>query len=106
MGNRVGTKGQVVIEKEIRERLGVEPGALAIQRLVGDRVEITFLPPVRRSLKGAARPFMNRSTEAEDRAAEAAWTEAAADKERRVQRQLAARQRRRGRPEQREGRSG
>jgi len=106
MGNRVGAKGQVVIEKEIRARLGVEPGALAIQRLVGDHVEITFLPPVRRSLKGAARPFMTPSTEAGDRAVEEAWTEAAADKERRVQRQLAARQRQRGRPEQRARRPG
>jgi hypothetical protein len=34
----------VVIAKEIRERLGVQPGWVALQRLVGDCVEIYFLP--------------------------------------------------------------
>jgi len=53
MANRVGPKGQVVIEKEIRDRLGVQPGWIALQRLVGDRVEITFAPAGhRRSLRG------------------------------------------------------
>jgi bifunctional DNA-binding transcriptional regulator/antitoxin component of YhaV-PrlF toxin-antitoxin module len=41
----VGPKGQVVIEKAIRSRLGVRRGALAIQTLMGDHVEIRFLPP-------------------------------------------------------------
>jgi AbrB family looped-hinge helix DNA binding protein len=45
MPTTVGPKGQVVIEKAIRDRLGVKPGAVAIQTLVGDRVEIRFLPP-------------------------------------------------------------
>jgi len=45
MATRVGSKGQVVIEKEIRDRLGVLPGCLAVQRLVGDRVEISFVRP-------------------------------------------------------------
>ena len=50
----VGTKGQVVIAKEIREQLGVKPGWVALQRLVGDRVEIYFLPPEHQeNLKGS-----------------------------------------------------
>jgi bifunctional DNA-binding transcriptional regulator/antitoxin component of YhaV-PrlF toxin-antitoxin module len=49
----VGPKGQVVIAKEIRDQLGVKPGWIALQRLVGDRVEIYFLPPEHnQSLKG------------------------------------------------------
>lgn len=50
----VGSKGQIVIAKDIRERLGVEPGWTALQRLVGDHVEVYFLPPEHsRSLKGS-----------------------------------------------------
>ncbi len=45
MPTTVGSKGQVVIEKTIRDRLGVRPGAIAIQTLAGDRVEIRFVPP-------------------------------------------------------------
>jgi AbrB family looped-hinge helix DNA binding protein len=32
MATKVGAKGQVVIEKAIRDSLGIEPGSLAIQR--------------------------------------------------------------------------
>ncbi len=53
MSVKVGTKGQVVIEKSIRDRLGIEPGYLAVQQTVGDRVEIRFFPPDHeRSLRG------------------------------------------------------
>jgi bifunctional DNA-binding transcriptional regulator/antitoxin component of YhaV-PrlF toxin-antitoxin module len=53
MSTLVGTKGQVTIEKEIRQALGVRPGWRAVQRLDGDRVVIEFLPPKhRRSLLG------------------------------------------------------
>ncbi len=49
----VGTKGQVTIEKEIRDALGVQPGWRAIQRMEGNRVVLEFLPPRhRRSLAG------------------------------------------------------
>lgn len=41
----VGTKGQVVIDSAIRQQLGIEPGWIATQRIVGNRVELTFSPP-------------------------------------------------------------
>lgn len=42
-----------MIEKGIRDRLGVRPGWRALQLLVGDHVEIHFLPPEhRRSIAG------------------------------------------------------
>ena len=59
MAHKVGTKGQVVIAKEIRDQLGVEPGWLALQRLVGDHVEVYFLPPEHRnSLKGSLAEYI------------------------------------------------
>jgi AbrB family looped-hinge helix DNA binding protein len=63
MAHVVGTKGQIVIEKEIRDQLGIAPGWKAIQRRVGDHVEIYFLPPThRRSLAGILKPFIDPST--------------------------------------------
>ena len=54
MAHVVGRKGQVVIAKEIRDRLGVEPGWVALQHLAGDHVEVYFVPPEhRKSLKGS-----------------------------------------------------
>jgi len=53
MSSLVGTKGQVTIEKEIRDALGVQPGWKAIQHLDRHRVVIEFVPPKhRRSLAG------------------------------------------------------
>jgi AbrB family looped-hinge helix DNA binding protein len=46
MAHRVGAKGQVVIAKEIRDELGIEPGWETIQRIVDGHVELSFLPPV------------------------------------------------------------
>jgi len=75
VANRVGPKGQVVIDRSIRDRLGVEPGMLAIQRLVDDHVEIRFVHgPHQRSLAGAARPFIRqRPATGERDATELAW---------------------------------
>jgi AbrB family looped-hinge helix DNA binding protein len=76
----VGTKGQIVIEKEIREKLGLEPGWLSVQRLVDGHVELYFVPPEHaRSLKGILAPHSDRHVRPEewDRAREAAWEDAA-----------------------------
>ncbi len=81
MAHVVGTKGQVVIAKEIRDQLGVEPGWLALQRLVGDHVEIYFLPPEHRnSLKGSLAEYINVHVapgQDWDEARHAAWERAA-----------------------------
>ncbi len=54
MASIVGQKGQIVINKDIRERLGVKPGWIALQRLVDGHVELYFVPPEHdQSLKGS-----------------------------------------------------
>ena len=45
MANRVWTTGHVVIEKPIRDALGIKPGWLTTQRLVNGHVEVHFYPP-------------------------------------------------------------
>src|SRR5437879_7425995 len=80
MSTLVGTKGQVTIEKEIRDALGVRPGWRALQRLEGDRVVIEFLPPKhRQSLAGilSDKTTVRIPTDEEFQAAvERAWEEA------------------------------
>ncbi len=81
----VGSKGQVVIAKEIRDRLGIGPGWVAMQRVADDHVEIYFLPPEHReSLKGSLAPYVRRAAQDEewDQARERAWPDAAAERER------------------------
>lgn len=79
----IGQKGQVVIAKEIRDRLGVGPGWLALQRLVDDHVEVHFVPPEHtRSLKGCLARYATRSLPpgAEwEEARDAAWDKAVGD---------------------------
>jgi len=61
MAYQVGPKGQVVVAKEIRDKLGVKPGWTAIQRLEADEVVFRFLPPGHReSLRGVLAPFIKR----------------------------------------------
>lgn len=74
MPNRVGTKGQLVIEKPIRDQLGIEPGHLAVQQIAGDHVEIRFYPSGHeRSLRGLLAEARNRSVTPEE------WHEAKAE---------------------------
>jgi bifunctional DNA-binding transcriptional regulator/antitoxin component of YhaV-PrlF toxin-antitoxin module len=79
MSSVVGTKGQVTIEKGIRDRLGVRPGWRTIQRVDGDRVVLEFLPPKhRRSLAGIladATTVRIPPGEAFEDAAEQAWAD-------------------------------
>ena len=80
MAHVVGSKGQFVIAKEIRDRLGVKAGWLALQTLVDDHLEVQFVPPEHReSLKGNLRPYLKGRVAdgSEWRAArEAAWAAA------------------------------
>jgi AbrB family looped-hinge helix DNA binding protein len=82
MANRVGPKGQIVIEKRIRDELGIEPGALAIQRIVDGHVEIHFIPEHRRSLYGSLANYGRQSISEEEwhEAKEAAWRTAVEEK--------------------------
>lgn len=80
MASTVGEKGQVVIEKPIRDALGIEPGYVAVQAVVGDHVELRFYPPEHdRSLKGILASYVRRSVSEEEwpRAKEEAWARAA-----------------------------
>ena len=81
MSYQVGTKGQVVIAKKLRDQLGIKPGWLATQVVVDDHVEIYFAPPShRRSLSGSLREYAARADIHVDRdwdeVRSAAWTSA------------------------------
>jgi AbrB family looped-hinge helix DNA binding protein len=84
MSHVVGPKGQVVIAKEIRDRLGIQPGWIALQRVVDDHVEMYFLPPEHhRSLKGSLADHVEVRVapgKTWDQARETAWSEAARQK--------------------------
>ena len=61
MASRVGERGQVTIEKRIREELGIYAGDEAIQRIEDGRIVIEVVPGRHsRSLAGAARPHIRR----------------------------------------------
>ncbi len=61
MSSVVGQKGQIVIEKQIRDRLGIEPGWRTIQTLVDDHIEVRLLPPLHdRSLRGCLRQALRQ----------------------------------------------
>jgi AbrB family looped-hinge helix DNA binding protein len=54
LATRVGERGQVTIEKQIREELGVYAGDQAIQRVEDGKLVVEFVPaPHNRSLAGA-----------------------------------------------------
>ena len=84
MANKVGTKGQVVIDKQIRDRLGIGPGWMALQRLVDDHVEIYFVGPEHnRSLMGSLKKYTDiviQPGEEWNEAREKAWEAAAREK--------------------------
>ncbi len=80
MANLVGEKGQIVIEKPLRDALGVQPGFLTAQTLVDDHVEIRFYPPEHdRSLRGALKKYVTHalSTDELREARDKAWEEEA-----------------------------
>ena len=65
---KVGDKGEIVIEKELREQLGIGPGWIASQRLVDNRIEIQFIPPKHdKSLKGNLAEYANEDNAFDDK---------------------------------------
>ncbi len=67
MSAKVGAKGQVVIEKMIRNALGVKTGFIAVQSLVADHVLIHFYPPEHdTSLKGILASARQKSVSPEE----------------------------------------
>ena len=78
---KVGDKGEIVIEKELREQLGIRPGWIAMQRLVDNRIEIQFIPPEHdKSLKGNLAEYANEDNAFDDedwqKIKENAWVKA------------------------------
>lgn len=70
----VGTKGQVVIDKAIRDRLGISPGWRACQTLDEGYVKIYFRPPPHsRSLLGIPREHI--TPDAAERLTQMSWAE-------------------------------
>lgn len=73
MGKRmtkVGSKYQVVIDRGARRRLGVRPGWVAVQTVVGDHLELRFLPPEHdRSLAGSLERYGRGGAADEERSA-------------------------------------
>ena len=59
LGTSVGERGQITIEKEIREKLGIKPRDIAIQHVEDGRLVVTFVKryePHMRSLAGILGP--------------------------------------------------
>jgi bifunctional DNA-binding transcriptional regulator/antitoxin component of YhaV-PrlF toxin-antitoxin module len=53
VASRVSERGQITIDLGARKQLGVQPGMIAYQRVVDERLEVLFLPaPHSRSLSG------------------------------------------------------
>lgn len=83
----VGPKGQIVIAKDLRERLGIEPGWMALQRIEGDHLVVYFLPPEHReSLAGSLAPYISDEVKKKlkgmdwQEVREAAWDEVAEER--------------------------
>lgn len=61
MATKVGPRGQITIEKSIRDQLGIKPKDVAVQEVVNGRLTVYFLPaPHRRSLRGILKPRPKR----------------------------------------------
>lgn len=71
---KVGSKYQVVLDREARRRLGVRPGWVAVQTVAGDHLEIRFLPPEHdRSLAGILHAYARESSTDLGAEREASW---------------------------------
>jgi len=77
MPSVIGSRGQIVIGKPIRDALGLKPGYIAVQHLVDDHVEIFFYPPEHeKSLRGVLARHAKKAVSTDDwpQMREAAWS--------------------------------
>ena len=82
MASRVGERGQITIEKAIREELAIYAGDEAVQRIEGGRIVIEVIPGRhRRSMAGSLREKIGRTPADESWEAlrKAAWESPDAD---------------------------
>jgi bifunctional DNA-binding transcriptional regulator/antitoxin component of YhaV-PrlF toxin-antitoxin module len=54
LGTSVGDRGQITIEKEIREKLGVRPRDIAVQQIEDGRLIVTFVKPYEPHMRSVA----------------------------------------------------
>jgi AbrB family looped-hinge helix DNA binding protein len=83
MASRVGERGQITIEKAIREELGIYAGDEAVQRVEDGRIVIDVVPGRhRRSLAGSLKDKVARTPEDEswETLRRAAWETADPDR--------------------------
>jgi AbrB family looped-hinge helix DNA binding protein len=76
MASRVGERGQITLEKGIREVLGIYAGDETVQRIEDGRIVIEVVPGRHsRSLAGAAAPHsrLHQPEEASEALRDAAW---------------------------------
>jgi AbrB family looped-hinge helix DNA binding protein len=76
MGSRVGERGQITIEKAIREELAIYAGDETVQRVEDGRIVIELVPGRhRRSLAGSLRDKVGRqpADESWEALRDAAW---------------------------------
>ena len=85
MSSKVGERGQITIEKAIREELAIYAGDETVQRVEDGRIVIEVVPGRhRRSLAGRLRDKVGRRPEDEswDRLRAAAWATSDLDRSR------------------------
>lgn len=64
MSNLVGDRFQITIDKSLRDRLGIRPGDLAVERVEDGKLVIEFVPRAHReSLLGIAKRYATRPLE-------------------------------------------
>lgn len=83
MASRVGERGQITIEKSIREELGIYAGDEAVQRIDDGRIVIEVVPGRhRRSLVGSLKDKVGRRPDDEswEGLRRAAWETADPDR--------------------------
>lgn len=83
MTSRVGERGQITIEKSIREELGIYAGDEAVQRIEDGRIVIEVVPGRhQRSLAGSLRSKVARrpADESWEALRQAAWETADPDR--------------------------